>query len=322
MISVALCTYNGHTFLRPQLSSIFSQTHPVDEIVICDDGSTDETVHIIDYFKRTYPGIIELHTNDRKLGVVKNFEKAVKLCRGDVIFLSDQDDVWRNDKVQKVMNFFGENPQSFAVFSDARLIDETSKDIGKTLWEIHQFKEAVIHNPTLNLYHYLICHSNAVTGACLAITKQAIPIVTPFKEIEEMYHDEWIALQLSPLNRINYLNDTLISYRLHSTQQTKLIRYIEREELNLIKRRIILGETDVDGIEHYRYWKRRWNTLQKYISAGLAIDRNFLDEITSGRKNGLIKYYKTLNIFERKRVLFRNWIKREENITFLDVVVS
>ena len=85
-ISVAMCTYNGAEFLPAQLESIFAQTRTADEIVVCDDGSTDETRSLI-------PQNVILHENEKKLGTAKNFERAIGLCTGDVIVLSDQDDV-------------------------------------------------------------------------------------------------------------------------------------------------------------------------------------------------------------------------------------
>lgn len=98
-LSVALCTYNGESFLQQQLDSILQQELSVDEIVICDDGSTDRTISIIESYKQRYhyPTFI-LEQNKKNKGVRKNFEYAISLCSGDIIFLSDQDDVWQCEK--------------------------------------------------------------------------------------------------------------------------------------------------------------------------------------------------------------------------------
>src|SRR5258708_14543216 len=91
--SVAMCTYNGAKFVQEQLRRIVAQSAPVQEIIICDDCSADETCAIVDAFSREHPGIIRLYRNSTRLGYSQNFAQAISLCRGDIIFLSDQDDV-------------------------------------------------------------------------------------------------------------------------------------------------------------------------------------------------------------------------------------
>src|SRR5215212_2843702 len=99
-ISVAMCTYNGAEFLSAQLQSIMAQSRPPDEIIICDDVSIDTTRSLLRQFATESSIPITLHFNDQNLGSTKNFEQAITLCTGDVIALSDQDDVWRTDKLQ------------------------------------------------------------------------------------------------------------------------------------------------------------------------------------------------------------------------------
>src|SRR5215467_4239016 len=105
-LSVALCTYNGSRFLQEQLGSIGSQSRPPDELVICDDGSSDDTVDIIKRFALNAPFPVKLEVNASNLGSTKNFELAVSLCCGDVIALSDQDDVWDATKLAKIERVF------------------------------------------------------------------------------------------------------------------------------------------------------------------------------------------------------------------------
>ena len=93
-ISIAMCTYNGAEFLPAQLQSILTQSRPPDEIIICDDRSTDDTQALLKKFATESPIPIAVHINDHNLGSVKNFERTISLCTGDVIALSDQDDVW------------------------------------------------------------------------------------------------------------------------------------------------------------------------------------------------------------------------------------
>src|ERR1043166_3411462 len=101
-LSIALCTYNGAAFLREQLESIAAQTRTPDELVISDDQSTDGTLRLIEEFAETAGFPVRVSVNESNLGTAKNFEKAISLCRGDVIMLSDQDDVWHSDRLESV----------------------------------------------------------------------------------------------------------------------------------------------------------------------------------------------------------------------------
>src|SRR6185436_20539861 len=118
-ISVAMCTFNGAEFLPAQLQSILTQSRPPDEIVICDDGSTDNTRNLLEKLAAESSIPITTHINDQNLGSVKNFERAITLCTGDVIALSDQDDVWRNDKLQRFESVLNKSHSAGMVFSDA-----------------------------------------------------------------------------------------------------------------------------------------------------------------------------------------------------------
>src|SRR5687768_16857497 len=122
-ISVAMCTYNGAQFLRAQFESIIAQSRRPDEIVVCDDCSTDETRALLNQFAADSPIPVLLHFNEQNLGSVMNFEQAIRMCTGDVIALSDQDDVWREDKLQLIEQAFHKTPEAGLVFSDAELVD-------------------------------------------------------------------------------------------------------------------------------------------------------------------------------------------------------
>ena len=121
--SVALCTYNGAKYIEEQIRSILDQTLPVDEIVVCDDGSTDETPQIVEEIAKDVSVDIHVYRNDNNLGVCANFQKAVDLCQGDIVFLSDQDDIWYPHKVKTIVDWFDNNPNKSVVFSNADLID-------------------------------------------------------------------------------------------------------------------------------------------------------------------------------------------------------
>src|SRR4029077_8380451 len=109
-LSIAMCTYNGARFLPEQLESIAAQTRLPDELVVCDDGSADESAEIVRNFGKNAPFPVRLELNEKNLGATKNFEKAIGLCQGDLISLADQDDVWKPQKLSKLWLVFQENP--------------------------------------------------------------------------------------------------------------------------------------------------------------------------------------------------------------------
>src|SRR5688572_4651531 len=131
-----MCTYNGEAYLLAQLQSIAAQTSPPDELVICDDGSTDATVDIAQAFAAGVPFPVRLYTNERTVGSTKNFEKAIGLCTGDVIALADQDDVWRPEKLARIAAALAAAPDVGLVFSDADVVDAASRSLGLRLWDL------------------------------------------------------------------------------------------------------------------------------------------------------------------------------------------
>jgi glycosyltransferase involved in cell wall biosynthesis len=217
--SVAMCAYNGEKYIKTQLKSILNQTVSIDEIVICDDGSNDKTIAIIEQFQLEYPNKIFLYKNPINLGSNKNFEKAISICTGDYIFISDQDDIWKEDKVEKIISIFNDNPFLEGVFSNGDLIDGNGNKITqKTLWDNILFLENYI-DTNINLHFYITNIRNMVTGATLCIKKDITEFVFPFPNSTAMYHDEWIALILSHRKTLSYSKEPLISYRTHDYQQ-------------------------------------------------------------------------------------------------------
>ncbi|MCY7350551.1 MAG: glycosyltransferase family 2 protein [Cytophagaceae bacterium] len=220
LVSVALCTYNGARYLGEQLASIAAQTHPVDELVICDDRSTDDTSQIVAEFARTAPFPVCFQVNETNLGSTKNFEKAVLLCQGDLILFSDQDDRWRADRVSKTLTFFRENPTMEGVFSNARIMDSNSHPTNRTIWDKVQFTKILRKKWRAGLSYEILYNGYVVTGATLAIRKLVLPLALPFPAgFEELIHDGWLALVLALRGTIGFLDDELIWYRQHTAQQ-------------------------------------------------------------------------------------------------------
>lgn len=118
-----MATYNGEKYLRAQLDSIAKQTLLPDELVICDDGSTDGTMDIAEDFARLAPFPVRVERNPDNLGYARNFEKAANLCTGYIVFFCDQDDIWLEDKIAVTCAAIASDPDTMVVIVDALIVD-------------------------------------------------------------------------------------------------------------------------------------------------------------------------------------------------------
>ena len=129
-VSVAMCTYNGEKYIEEQLNSILHQTKKIDEIIICDDGSKDKTLEICNKILESSNVEYILKLNKNNLGFAKNFYQAIKLCSGDIIFFCDQDDIWKENKVDLMCQVFDNDPDTLLVFSNAYITNENLEVTG------------------------------------------------------------------------------------------------------------------------------------------------------------------------------------------------
>jgi glycosyltransferase involved in cell wall biosynthesis len=218
--SVAVCTFNGEKYISQQLDSILNQTIIPDEIIICDDCSTDQTTYIIQKYILNNK-TIKLYINNNNIGTIKNFEKAISLCNGELIFLSDQDDIWYPNKVEKYLYFFNNNKKCLLLFTNGDLIDEYGNNMGTTLFNEFYFPPSIQNKwkNNINAIKYLINNNNKVTGATICIKNQLVTNVLPILVYKGMWHDTWLALHAAKDNGLFFLNDSLIQYRIHNKQQ-------------------------------------------------------------------------------------------------------
>ena len=214
-----MCTYNGAEFLPAQLESILTQSRKPDEIVVCDDGSTDQTRALLEHLGRQTSIPVKLRLNEKNLGSVKNFEQAIRLCTGEVIVLSDQDDVWRDDKLQLIEDAFNKNPAAGVVFSDAEIVDERLQPLGRRMWNEVRFdahkRKLIARGRALEV----LITGWTVTGATMAFRSQFVNLSLPIPEGLTMIHDGWIALTIATVADVVALDQTLIKYRQHGRQQ-------------------------------------------------------------------------------------------------------
>ena len=214
-ISIALCTYNGSKYLTQQLESLKNQTLKADEIIVCDDCSTDNTIEILNKYKDILN--IKLFINDLNLGVTKNFEKTISLCSGDIIFLCDQDDIWESNKIEKMSSFFVDNNVGI-VLCNGILIDEKNKQIKNyTLW--NSFGIDKINKENFNFE--ILINKLIFTGIATAFREDFKKYILPISK--NTFHDEWIGFICSYKSKVLFLKDNLVRYRIHKNQKVGII---------------------------------------------------------------------------------------------------
>lgn len=199
-ISVVIATFNGEEFILKLLESVVNQTHQVDEIIVCDDCSTDSTIKILEVFKLKYPDLnIRIIVNRYQLGITKNFSKAIKTSEGDLIFLADQDDIWHNDKVHVMLHAYINNKSSY-IISDMNVLNTTG-ELEKFTWA--EFMEN----------NYRITKSHVMNGCAVAATKKFFSSCLPVPYGKA--HDVWFAYCAKRLKTRVFLDKPLMNYRVN-----------------------------------------------------------------------------------------------------------
>jgi glycosyltransferase involved in cell wall biosynthesis len=235
-ISVAMCTYNGARFLLEQLESFATQTRLLDEVVICDDRSTDATLDMARAFALRAPFPVRIEQNEHNLGSILNFEQAVSLCDGTIIALADQDDIWKPQKLAVMQKSFSDHPEAGYVFSDAQLLDAHGGLIGRKLWESVGFTGSLSRQFTGTSQVAALLQRSLVTGATMAFRSDLRTVILPFSPY--LVHDYWISLLASCVGSYGVpIPECLIQYRQHSEQQIGARKKSTRERVRLARER-------------------------------------------------------------------------------------
>jgi len=220
LVSIVLCTYNGEQFLKDQLTSVLTQTYPNLEIIIVDDNSTDGTKDLLIWFAGQHDNI-KLFFNERNLGYNKNFEKALSLSNGEYISICDQDDIWFQEKIQRLMGTIGDN---WAVFSNSEFVDWQMKPMGLKL---------ISNNLIIDSYKSTLME-NFFTGHTSLLRRKSLQYILPIPEFG--FYDWWIGFICSYHKKLIFHNEVLTYYRVHResvTQSKKKRKYNTAEELDI-----------------------------------------------------------------------------------------
>lgn len=203
-ISVAMATYNGEKYIKEQIESIICQLNDEDELIISDDGSTDRTLDIVNTIseKHKYIKII----NGPKKGFMKNFENALNHCENEIVFLSDQDDIWKENKVEVIKKHFEENIDTLLILHNMSLLYEA----GTVKKSVINFKKGLLSNIISSCYW----------GCCIAFKKELMNEILPFPKSVPA-HDQWIGLCAERLSGASFIKEDLIMHRIHNNNKTR-----------------------------------------------------------------------------------------------------
>ena len=219
-ISVAMASYNGARYIEQQLQSIIGQTRQPDEVVICDDNSSDDTFEIIQNVGRDCPFPLRLLRNETRQGSTRTFQSAVQQCTGDVIALCDQDDFWLPDKLATLGQAFETDDQLGLVFTDAEVVDEDLAPLGYGLWKSVGFNRREQARLRTDARFDLLLSQSFVTGATLAFRSCWRSLNLPFPTGLPYYiHDRWTAVLIAAASKIDFIDRKMIKYRQHGQQQ-------------------------------------------------------------------------------------------------------
>ncbi len=233
--SVVLCTYNGEQYIEAQIISIINQTHKVDELVICDDISTDDTLRIVKtiMMKESIP--YRIIVNSTRLGPSRNFLNGMKLATGDYVFTCDQDDIWKKDKVEIFDNVVN-TTKSMLYFSNGWVINENREKICE-LWAAAGF-DYPQREPILNT----LIKQPKVTGAAMMVSRELIDLINdiPLNTL----HDYWFSLVASSNDSITAINRHTFYYRQHSNN---VVGIKKMNALGLIQMGVSNSKRQVDN---------------------------------------------------------------------------
>lgn len=235
MISIAMATYNGAKYLNEQLDSILKQKVTDFELIICDDCSTDETKNILEKY-RSKDKRVKVFFNEKNLGYVKNFEKAISMCTGDYIALSDQDDIWLPNHLNLLLDGIKEH---YLCGADATLVNSDNKELGSTLFESFTI-DTLPEN--VNDFRFMILYRSIFQGSAMMVTRELVNSALPFPSGIK-FHDYWLVYYAFLLwgenysgmkTPVNYVKTPILRYRQHGKNVTENKKFTIQNSLHTV----------------------------------------------------------------------------------------
>jgi len=266
LVSIALCTYNGARYLTQQLETLIGQTYPNIEIIAVDDVSSDDTISILEQFALQHPNF-GIHRNVQNLGYIKNFEKAISLCKGQYIALADQDDIWELNKIELLLQNIG---NAALIYHDSGFIDEQGQSIGRKISDVRNFYAGT------NANVFLL--DNCVSGHALMFNRDLLKYFTGFNR--EVFHDWWLTYMACNNGGITFINNVLVKYRQHTQANTNILQQdrgqtkkkdaLQRiEEQHALAAALVSYPYNTDQAFKQRYFKLLDKRMHSYFSFSL-----------------------------------------------------
>lgn len=269
-VDILLATYNGESFIREQIDSLLNQTYPDIRVIIRDDGSKDSTRLILEEYAQRRPDKIRLLFDGENLGAQQNFARLMEFARSDYIMFCDQDDVWKNDKVEKSLKEMRRLEAEFGktvpllVHTDLCVADKHLNEKSPSFWKYVKL------NPKNDGLNRLIVQ-NVVTGCTVLMNRALLELSTPIPK-EALMHDWWVALAASAFGKIGFVPEATIYYRQHGKNQIGAIKYslytllkkgFQRFIVNFWDRRIKFSIQKNQVEAFYRQYEERLDKKQK-----------------------------------------------------------
>lgn len=207
-VSVCMATYNGARYIDAQLSSILDQLRDHDEVIVVDDASTDETVEML---RAVDDPRIVVHRNEQNRGYVRSFERAISLAKGDVIVLSDQDDVWIEGRLSALLR----GTESHAVVASNLTLLDSDQPLRSPLTGRPWLLSSADDGRRLRTEIRILAGDAPYFGCAMAVRRDALDLVTPFPEYLRESHDLWIATAANAAGVLGHLDEATVRRRVH-----------------------------------------------------------------------------------------------------------
>ncbi|WP_461039783.1 glycosyltransferase [Spirosoma harenae] len=233
-ISIALCTYNGKTYLPVQWHSLLHQQLLPNEVIISDDCSTDGTPDLLKQFAEEAPFSVNILPNRTRLGYNKNFERALSACTGDLIFICDQDDFWLPEKISTMVQYMVDHPEAQLAFCDAWVTDEFLDGRQARFWKAVRFDHAAQEQWLAGEAMDVLLGGNRMMGCATVLRRTYLSLLLPIPNTIPGYiYDGWMALVAAAQNAIHFINLPLQLYRTHVQQEVGVRPPEVRERIRL-----------------------------------------------------------------------------------------